>query len=59
MLEGVFVTGSLFMRTDVNVENRFGGDAGLRFAGFVALLISVDPALYLWAKPQPRIRATS
>ena len=45
------------MRTDVNVESRFGGDAGLRFAGFVVLLISVDPALYLWAKPRLRIRA--
>ncbi len=45
------------MRTDVNVENRFDGDAGLRFAGFVVLLISADPALYLWAKPRLPIRA--
>jgi hypothetical protein len=45
------------MRTDVNVENRFGGDAGLRVAGFMVLLISVDTALYLWAKPRLRIRA--
>ena len=47
------------MRTDVNVESRFGGDTGLRFAGFVVLLISVDTTLYLWAKSQSRIRAMS
>jgi hypothetical protein len=52
-----FVTGPFYMRGDTNVENRFGGDAKLRFAGFMVLLISVDTALYLWAKPRLRIRA--
>ena len=51
------MTGPFYMRGDVNAENRFGGDAKLRFAGFVVLLISADPALYLWAKSQSRIRA--